>query len=68
MSVRYVTLARRPRAEWDDYGHAAPITIMVHETPREPINTGLVDQNGIALYRVTESEPMGFVGRATVTS
>ena len=40
-------------------------TMQVHEDDRAPINTGLVDANGVAIYRVPETVTFGFVGRSS---
>lgn len=51
--MRYVT---RPRASWDeDKPHIEGKT--VHE--REPVDTGLLDKDGNAIWRIMS--PIGFV-------
>ncbi len=60
---RYVAAAmspgRRPRADWDD---ADPVCadIQVYESECLPVDTGLLDANGVRLWRVPEKSPIGF--------
>ena len=52
--MRYVVV--RPRAEWDD---EKPMLEgkTVHE--QEPVKTGLIDEDGNPIFRMTD--PIGFV-------
>lgn len=60
--TRYVAMARRPRA-WiteDDVVMGDRPSCVVHETDDEPMDTGLLDAHGVALYRVPTRHPIGF--------
>ena len=57
MSQKYVAI--RPRAYGDSL-YEAEMNITVHETPLEPIHTGLLDAQGVPLYRIQERHPLGF--------
>lgn len=35
-------------------------TMTVHDTERQPIDTGLVDAHGVPLFRMPDHRPMGF--------
>lgn len=57
---RYVAVAARPRL-WDGDGPMMERpSVTVHEEPREPRATGLLDACGVPLYRRDDREPIGF--------
>jgi hypothetical protein len=49
----------RPRADWDDL-EAVRLDIQVYEPERLPVDTGLLDANGVRLWRVDDRPPIGF--------
>ncbi len=72
MSHRYVSIARKPasapaRASYYDYSvgdHVLmPDSCTVMEMDKSPIETGLFDASGNALYRVPETVKIGFHNR-----
>jgi len=66
MSNKYVPIASAPqsasaaRYSEDVCGDVMDDSITVFDEVQEPIWTGLVDQHGVDLYRVTDRLPMGF--------
>lgn len=56
-SRKYVT--RRVRADFDDSG-SAPISFDVWESDTGPVDTGLLDHNGIKIFRNPERHVVGF--------
>ncbi len=64
-NVKYVTLSRAQRAWWDDLYHLDPRSmgidrVQVFETTHDPQPTGLLDEHGNELFRLTEKRPIGF--------
>lgn len=59
---RYVAI--RPRA-WASDTHVPESlpTCTVFESDKTPVNTGLLNVEGVPLYRVPETVPPGFVGK-----
>lgn len=55
----YVPVARRTSQCWDD---DAPVIAgtTVYEPDDAPVDTGLLDQHGVPLYRVVRRNPIGF--------
>lgn len=63
--TRYLAIRMPPRA-WSsatDVMEQRP-TCTVHEEETSPVYTGLVDQNGVGIYRKIERAPLGFLPRA----
>jgi hypothetical protein len=62
--TRYIALAKPPAA-WVSDTHTPETlpTIVVHETDKAPVATGLVDAHGVPLYRQPENIRPGFVGK-----
>lgn len=60
MAIRYVAIPQAGRDWWEADG-SAYLPRTVHESERKPIDTGLLDVNGVELYRVSEPNPIGFV-------
>ena len=58
MKYRYVAI--RPKAHWADDAPLIP-SLTVYEPEDKPEETGLLDANGVKLYRVRERIKMGFV-------
>lgn len=59
---RYVTLGRRPKAEWEEVATASDyLARTVFEADPTPYQTGLLDAFGEPLWAVIESDPVGFV-------
>ena len=61
---RYVAMQRPPKAaQWDLWDKPATVdtTMTVYEADTGPEGTGLVDETGTPLYRVTDRQKMGFV-------
>lgn len=52
-------VTRRVRADFDDYGTAS-IAFDVLESDRGPVDTGLLDANGIKIFRNPERHVVGF--------
>lgn len=57
MSARYVPLAWRDERD-DGWGERPSCQVV--ETCPSPVRTGLLDANGVPLYRVPERVPLGF--------
>lgn len=57
---RYVAM---PNAgEWWDMARATDyLARTVHEDEPKPVDTGLLDANGVKLYRVEDRQPVGFI-------
>lgn len=60
---KYIAIA--PHAAFDSWGYYDEShSIAVTEAERPPVNTGLLNEYGTPLYRVSVREPIGFkVGR-----
>lgn len=61
MTARYVAMARPPRA-WVS-AHEVPEdrpSCTVWEADREPLDTGLLDELGVRIFRVDDKPPIGF--------
>lgn len=57
--MRYVA---RPKAWWDDEPNVEDVsTRIVLVEDDAPIRTGLLDADGVPLYRVRDRFPVGFV-------
>jgi hypothetical protein len=56
--VKYVT---RPKADWSEFPVEAVTTREVIVGDEEPVKMGLVDAQGVPIYRVRERLPVGFV-------
>ena len=59
---RYTAIANPPSASW--WGPAKATDYLprtVYETESKPVDTGLLDPNGVKLYRIEKIEPIGFV-------
>lgn len=57
---RYVALPKPPRGySFSEWGEAHP-TMQVLENDRAPVDTGLLDAQGVRLFRVSETVPVGF--------
>jgi hypothetical protein len=57
--MRYVASTRPPRADDWDYPDEHR-TMSVIEDEAAPQATGLLDANGVPIYRVADRAPMGF--------
>ena len=55
---RYITRAIECGDEWYEPTH---LTISVSEAEDKPIDTGLFDENGEKLYRVSDRTRIGFI-------
>lgn len=53
--MRYVAIGTAPR-----YGVQFTLGETVHEQERAPVKTGLFDANGTPIYRVPDTQPLGF--------
>ena len=62
MKFRYVTGIIIGPTEDCGTWQASGMTVI--ETEKQPIKTGLLDAHGTPLYRVSETVPLGFHGRA----
>ena len=51
--------ARRPKA-WDDYWPETRETLDVIVTDDDPVETGLIDQHGNKIVRLSPRQTMGF--------
>jgi hypothetical protein len=51
----------RPRADWLDNDEPQLHGTTVFEPEQEPQSTGILDANGIAIFRVHQPNPIGFV-------
>jgi hypothetical protein len=62
MSDRYVAIPPKA-AYWDDAvgGYVyAPTSVQVFESDKSPVCVGLLDANGVPLYRIPETVKLGF--------
>jgi hypothetical protein len=60
MTARYI---RQPSAMWvsnEEWTSDERVTISVSECDAEPTDTGLLDADGVRLFRVAGREPMGY--------
>jgi hypothetical protein len=57
--MRYVAI---PARSWVSYQHTPETlpTCVAHEADPAPVNTGLLNADGVPLYRVPERGPLGF--------
>lgn len=53
-------MTRPPKAEDEDEWRTNERSITVHESENEPVETGLLDRNGVMIYRVSDKRPIGF--------
>lgn len=59
--MKYVTrITRRLVRAEDEWWPENRETIDVVVTDDHPVNTGLVDQNGVPIMRISPKSPMGF--------
>lgn len=60
--MAYVIRSKRPRSTRleDDYYPDVPLSMEVIIENGEPEDTGLVDQNGVKIWRTAERERVGF--------
>lgn len=59
----YITLSARHRSRVrtsDDYWGEPPVTMEVLVEDADPIDTGLVNEHGVPIYRVKRPAKMGF--------
>ena len=66
-AVRYVATARPPRGwatEDIDQGLQSSPSIDVFERSPEAVDTGLLDQFGVRVYRLNVRDPIGFMRKA----
>jgi len=60
VAIRPRTLNQSAPSAYGDSLYEAEMSITVHEQQVEPIHTGLLDAQGVPLYRIQERHPLGF--------
>jgi hypothetical protein len=62
MPSQYRSAPKRPRQSraWDDYWYEQPVTMNVIVEDDNSVDTGLVDEFGVTIWRVPARERLGF--------
>ena len=61
--MKYVAMHTPPKSwGWGENGTARPTDIVIEADPT-PVHTGLLDANGVPIYRVQERGRLGFEGK-----
>lgn len=57
--MRYIAIRPSTGSDWDDTREVLTATT-VHEPERRPVRTGIINAQGVPIFRVEDPNPIGF--------